>query len=75
VGGLARSRHQLSTLIMDASENRAELEERIARAKANRRSGGAKYGQFFGHLFFWVPRRRVKLMRELTIRLLSRCWT
>jgi len=40
----ARSRHQLSTLIADARDNRQELEDRISQAKSNKRSGGAKYG-------------------------------
>lgn len=45
IGSRARSRHQLSSLITEATENRAELEERIARAKANKRAGGSKYGK------------------------------
>lgn len=40
----ARSRHQLSTLIASAKDNRAELEDRIAQMKANKRTGGSKYG-------------------------------
>lgn len=40
----ARSRHQLSTLIASARDNRAELEDRIAQMKANKRTGGSKYG-------------------------------
>jgi proline-rich protein PRCC len=40
----ARSRHQLSTLVADAQMNRAELEDRISHMKANKRTGGQKYG-------------------------------
>jgi hypothetical protein len=40
----AKSRHQLSTLIASAKDNRAELEDRIAQMKSNKRSGGSKYG-------------------------------
>jgi tripartite-type tricarboxylate transporter receptor subunit TctC len=41
---VARSRHQLGTLIQDAQSNRQELEDRIAQMKNNKRGGGAKYG-------------------------------
>ena len=41
---VARSRHQLGTLIADAVNNRVELEDRIAQMKSNKRSGGSKYG-------------------------------
>ena len=41
---VARSRHQLGTLIQDAQTNRQELEDRIAQMKNNKRGGGAKYG-------------------------------
>lgn len=48
--GRARHRHQLSSLLSEAAENRAELEERIAAAKASRKSGGSKYGaSLFSH--------------------------
>lgn len=40
----ARGRHQLSCLLTEAQSNRAELEDRIARGKLNRKAGGAKYG-------------------------------
>lgn len=42
--GLARSRHQLSTLLHEAYENREALEERIAQGKRNRKEAGTKYG-------------------------------
>lgn len=43
-GSLAKTRHQLSTLLTDAYENRQALEERIAQAKRNRKESGNKYG-------------------------------
>ncbi|KAH7340255.1 mitotic checkpoint regulator, MAD2B-interacting-domain-containing protein [Rhizoctonia solani] len=42
--GLARSRHQLSTLLTEAYANREALEERIAQGKRNRKEAGSKYG-------------------------------
>ncbi|CAE7213604.1 unnamed protein product [Rhizoctonia solani] len=42
--GLARSRHQLSTLLNEAYANREALEERIAQGKRNRKEAGSKYG-------------------------------
>ncbi|KDQ18472.1 hypothetical protein BOTBODRAFT_52477 [Botryobasidium botryosum FD-172 SS1] len=44
VGNRARSRHQLSTLLNEAYENRAALEEKIAQGKRNKKEGGMKYG-------------------------------
>jgi len=44
--GIARSRHQLSTLLKEAYENREALEERIAQGKRNRKEAGNKYGAF-----------------------------
>ncbi|KIM49077.1 hypothetical protein M413DRAFT_15276 [Hebeloma cylindrosporum] len=41
--GVARSRHQLSTLLKEAYENREALEERIAQGKRNRKEAGNKY--------------------------------
>jgi hypothetical protein len=35
----------LSSLLAAAHDNRAELEDRIAQARQNRRSGANKYGQ------------------------------
>jgi len=43
-GSVARTRHQLSTLLTDAYENREALEERIAQGKRNRKEAGNKYG-------------------------------
>lgn len=44
MSGIARSRHQLSTLLRDAYENREALEEKIAQGKRNRKEAGNKYG-------------------------------
>jgi hypothetical protein len=43
-GSVARIRHQLSSLLTDAYENREALEERIAQGKRNRKEAGNKYG-------------------------------
>lgn len=45
--GVARSRHQLSTLLKEAYENREALEEKIAQGKRNRKEAGNKYGTLF----------------------------
>ncbi|KAF9454525.1 hypothetical protein P691DRAFT_655906 [Macrolepiota fuliginosa MF-IS2] len=47
LSGIARSRHQLSTLLRDAYENREALEERIAEGRRNRKEAGNKYGMSF----------------------------
>jgi len=44
LGRVARTRHQLSTLLTEAYENKEVLEERIAQAKRNRKEAGNKYG-------------------------------
>jgi len=44
MSGVARSRHQLATLLKDAYENREMLEERIAQGRRNRKEAGNKYG-------------------------------
>jgi len=44
LGGRARSRHQLSTLLTEAYTNREALEERIAEGRRNRKEAGNKYG-------------------------------
>jgi proline-rich protein PRCC len=44
ISARAKGRHQLSSLLSDAQKNRADLEERIARSKANRKAGGGAYG-------------------------------
>ena len=45
-GNLARSRHQLHSLLADAYMNREALEEKIAQGKRNRKEAGNKYGTF-----------------------------
>ena len=40
-----KRRGQLSALLADAHSNRAEMEERIALGRANRKAAGNKYGQ------------------------------
>lgn len=45
LSGSAKRKHQLSSLLADAHDNRAELEERIAQARQNRKHGSNKYGQ------------------------------
>jgi proline-rich protein PRCC len=42
---VANSRHQLSTLLKQAYENREALEEKIAQGKRNRKEAGNKYGK------------------------------
>lgn len=42
--GIARSRHQLSTLLNEAYTNREALEEKIAQGRRNRKEAGNKYG-------------------------------
>ncbi|GAA5851576.1 hypothetical protein JCM8547_001136 [Rhodosporidiobolus lusitaniae] len=44
ISGGAKRKHQLSSLLAAAHDNRAELEDRIAQARANRKSAGNKYG-------------------------------
>lgn len=44
LGGVARTRHQLTTLLTDAYLNRDALEEKIAQARRNRKEAGNKYG-------------------------------
>jgi hypothetical protein len=52
MSGVARSRHQLSTLLKEAYENREALEERIAMGKRNRKEAGNKYGEcIFAYTF------------------------
>lgn len=48
LSGRARTRHQLSTLLTEAYQNRDALEERIAQAKRNRKEAGNKYGELRG---------------------------
>ncbi|KAJ6496704.1 mitotic checkpoint regulator, MAD2B-interacting-domain-containing protein [Mycena vitilis] len=42
--GIARSRHQLATMLHEAYSNREALEEKIAEARRNRKEAGNKYG-------------------------------
>lgn len=49
--GVARSRHQLGTMLMEAYMNREVLEEKIAQGKRNRKEAGNKYGQFIRTMF------------------------
>jgi len=44
MSGIAKTRHQLATLLRDAYQNRDALEERIAEGKRNRKEAGNKYG-------------------------------
>ncbi|KAG8813730.1 Vacuolar protein sorting-associated protein 55 [Serendipita sp. 399] len=50
----ARSRHQLSTLLTDAYSRRAEIEDKIAMAKRNRKESGNKYAVIFLSFFLAV---------------------
>ena len=45
LGSVARSRHQLTTLLTEAYLNRDALEERIAQGRRNRKEAGNKYGE------------------------------
>ena len=65
LGGRARSRHQLSTLLTEAYQNRESLEEKIAQGRRNRKEAGNKYGESNGLSFtFSCP-------HGLTLRLLN----
>lgn len=44
--GIARSRHQLATMLHEAYNNREALEEKIAQGRRNRKEAGSKYGAF-----------------------------
>ncbi|KAK7693447.1 hypothetical protein QCA50_003015 [Cerrena zonata] len=44
LSGRARTRHQLSSLLTEAYQNREALEERIAQGRRNRKEAGNKYG-------------------------------
>lgn len=44
--GVARSRHQLSTMLMEAYQNREALEDKIAEGRRNRKEAGNKYGAY-----------------------------
>jgi hypothetical protein len=49
LGKMARGRHQLTTLLTEAYQNREALEERIAEGRRNRKEAGNKYGMFLFH--------------------------
>ncbi|KIY43376.1 hypothetical protein FISHEDRAFT_62480 [Fistulina hepatica ATCC 64428] len=44
LSGIARSRHQLATMLHEAYSNREALEEKIAEGRRNRKEAGNKYG-------------------------------
>jgi hypothetical protein len=50
----ARKRGQLSSLLLEAYQNREVLEEKIAEGRRNRKEAGNKYGAF--HSFKLVVR-------------------
>ena len=52
MSGTARQRHQLSTLLMDAYTHRAEIEDKIAQAKRNRKESGNKYGEAIRNIVY-----------------------
>lgn len=43
--GIARSRHQLATMLKQAYDNREALEDKIAEGRRNRKEAGNKYGK------------------------------
>ena len=45
----ARKRGQLSSLLVEAYQNREALEEKIAEGRRNRKEAGNKYGAFHKH--------------------------
>jgi hypothetical protein len=45
MSGIAKTRHQLATLLRDAYQNREALEEQIAEGRRNRKEAGNKYGK------------------------------
>jgi len=46
LGGRARSRGQLATLLTEAYQNREAYEDRIAQGRRNRKEAGNKYGEW-----------------------------
>lgn len=46
MSGVARSRHQLGTMLKEAYDNREALEEKIAEGRRNRKEAGNKYGEY-----------------------------
>lgn len=59
LGGQAKRKHQLSSLLAAAHDNRAELEERIAQARQNRKGAGNKYGAPLSLLLLWCLRAHI----------------
>jgi proline-rich protein PRCC len=47
LGKVARGRHQLTTLLAEAYQNREALEDRIAEGRRNRKEAGNKYGLLY----------------------------
>lgn len=54
MGKMARGRHQLTTLLAEAYQNREALEERIAEGRRNRKEAGNKYGMLISCYFHEV---------------------
>ncbi|KAI0341593.1 hypothetical protein BDW22DRAFT_1442974 [Trametopsis cervina] len=52
LSGRAKTRHQLSTLLTDAYQNREALEEQIAQARRNRKEAGNKYGEWWSRCIY-----------------------
>ena len=68
MSGIAKTRHQLATLLRDAYQNREALEEKIAEGRRNRKEAGNKYGK---SLVFTKGQKLTRLLRLLT--LFNRC--
>jgi len=73
LGGRARSRGQLATLLTEAYQNREAYEEKIAHGRRNRKEAGNKYGEWnFSSQFH--PRPLTSNHRFLTLILPSLGW-
>ena len=66
MSGTARQRHQLSTLLMDAYTHRAEIEDKIAQAKRNRKESGNKYGEEMQNIVY-IPMLTINIARFLNL--------
>ncbi len=64
MSGIAKTRHQLATLLRDAYQNRESLEEKIAEGRRNRKEAGNKYGKA---LVSTKGRKLTRLPRLLTL--------
>ena len=62
---VANSRHQLSTLLKQAYDNREALEEKIAQGKRNRKEAGNKYGKGINYFSYSIVTERT--IRRLLI--------